>query len=94
MDEAGCDLIMKRRVREKGELPGALWHIFHPGDTNKIRDLLNKVPPTHQGFGAGLFSWSWRLFREKKLLEPEPLQKLTVPKTLFSASHLPMLSQS
>ena len=56
MDEAGCDLIMKRRVREKGELPGALWHIFHPGDTNKIRDLLNKVPPTHQGFGAGLFS--------------------------------------
>ncbi len=34
---------MKRRVREKGELPGALWHIFHPGDTNKIRDLLNKV---------------------------------------------------
>jgi lysine-specific demethylase 3 len=34
---------MKRRVREKGELPGALWHIFHPADTNKIRDLLNKV---------------------------------------------------
>lgn len=42
VDEAGCDLIMKRRVRD-GELPGALWHIFHPGDTNKIRDLLNKV---------------------------------------------------
>ena len=73
MDEAGCDLIMKRRVREKGELPGALWHIFHPGDTNKIRDLLNKVPPTHQGFGAGLFSWSRRLFRGKKMLEPEPV---------------------
>ena len=43
IDEAGCDLIMKRRVRDEGQLPGALWHIFHPGDTNKIRDLLNKV---------------------------------------------------
>lgn len=42
VDEAGCDLIMRRRVRD-GELPGALWHIFHPGDTNKIRDFLNKV---------------------------------------------------
>ena len=43
MDEAGCDLIMRRRVREEGLLPGAIWHIFHPGDTNKIRDLLIKV---------------------------------------------------
>jgi len=24
-------------------LPGALWHIFHPTDTIKIRDFLNKV---------------------------------------------------
>jgi len=43
VDEAGCDLIMRRRVREEGLLPGAIWHIFHPGDTNKIRDLLIKV---------------------------------------------------
>jgi len=43
VDEAGCDLMMKRRVRDEGQLPGALWHIFHPGDTNKIRDMLNKV---------------------------------------------------
>ena len=46
MDEAGCDLIMRRRVREEGLLPGAIWHIFHPGDTNKIRDLLIKVRDT------------------------------------------------
>ena len=43
IDEAGCDLIMRRRVRDEGELPGAIWHIYHPGDTNKIRDLLNRV---------------------------------------------------
>lgn len=43
IDEAGCDILQRRRVREKHELPGALWHIFSPRDANKIRDLLNKV---------------------------------------------------
>lgn len=43
IDEAGCDIIMRRRVREKGELPGALWHIYSACDADKIRDLLNKV---------------------------------------------------
>jgi len=43
IDEAGCDLLMKRKVRDEGRMPGALWHIYHPGDTNKIRDLLSKV---------------------------------------------------
>ena len=43
IDEAGCDLIMRRRVRDDGKLPGAIWHIYHPGDTNKIRDLLTRV---------------------------------------------------
>jgi len=43
IDEAGCDIIMRRRVREEGLLPGAIWHIFHPADTNKIRDFLIKV---------------------------------------------------
>jgi lysine-specific demethylase 3 len=43
VDEAGCDIIMRRRIRNEGLLPGAIWHIFHPGDTNKIRDFLVKV---------------------------------------------------
>lgn len=25
IDEAGCDILQRRRVREKNELPGALW---------------------------------------------------------------------
>ncbi|XP_043191367.1 lysine-specific demethylase 3A-like [Amphibalanus amphitrite] len=41
IDEAGCDQLTKRRVRD--ELPGALWHIYHAADADKIRDLLNKV---------------------------------------------------
>uniref|UniRef100_A0A1B6BYT9 [histone H3]-dimethyl-L-lysine(9) demethylase n=1 Tax=Clastoptera arizonana TaxID=38151 RepID=A0A1B6BYT9_9HEMI len=43
IDEAGCDILTRRRVREKGELPGALWHIYSARDADKIRDLLNKV---------------------------------------------------
>ena len=43
IDEAGCDLSMKKRVRDEGKLPGALWHVYHPGDTTKIRDFLTKI---------------------------------------------------
>ncbi|CAH1134619.1 unnamed protein product [Ceutorhynchus assimilis] len=43
IDEAGCDFLTRRRVCDKGELPGALWHIFQARDADKIRDLLNRV---------------------------------------------------
>uniref|UniRef100_A0A7R9ILJ1 [histone H3]-dimethyl-L-lysine(9) demethylase n=2 Tax=Timema TaxID=61471 RepID=A0A7R9ILJ1_9NEOP len=43
IDEANCDILTRRRVREKNELPGALWHIYTARDADKIRDLLNKV---------------------------------------------------
>jgi len=43
VDEAGFDLMTKRRVGETSSLPGALWNLFDPGDTNKIRDFLLKV---------------------------------------------------
>jgi hypothetical protein len=43
VDEAGCDIATKKRVRKKGVVVGALWHIFHPRDADRIRDFLNKV---------------------------------------------------
>ena len=43
IDEAGCDLSMRRRVRDEGKVPGALWHIYHPTDTTRIRDFLTRV---------------------------------------------------
>ena len=43
VDEAGCDVAMKDRIRREGLRIGALWHIFHPRDADKIRDFLNKV---------------------------------------------------
>lgn len=38
MDGATVD-----RVKEDGDLPGALWHIYNTRDADKIRDLLNMV---------------------------------------------------
>ncbi len=43
IEEAGCDELTRKRVKEGREKPGALWHIFDPRDADKIRDLLNKV---------------------------------------------------
>ena len=41
IEDAGCCDATKKRVRQLK--PGALWHIFDPHDSDKIRDLLNKV---------------------------------------------------
>ena len=43
IEEAGCCELSKRRVTEGNLKPGALWHIFDPHDSNKIRELLRKV---------------------------------------------------
>lgn len=43
IDEGGCDILMRGRVREKERTPGALWHIFSPKDVPKIRQFLNGV---------------------------------------------------
>ena len=43
VDASDCDVHIKRRVREAGIKVGAMWHIYHPRDADKIRDLLNKV---------------------------------------------------
>ncbi|XP_035212238.1 lysine-specific demethylase 3B-like [Stegodyphus dumicola] len=43
LDESGCDSLMKKRVKEKGLKPGAIWHVYNARDADKIRDFLNKV---------------------------------------------------
>ena len=43
IDEGDIDILTRKRLRQEGKLPGALWHIYHPKDADKIRDLLNKV---------------------------------------------------
>jgi len=43
VDECAIDLEMKQELISKRFAPGALWHIFKPSDSQKIRDFLNKV---------------------------------------------------
>lgn len=55
IDDAGGDIITKRRVREIQEIPGALWHIYDAQDADKIRDLLNLVSGTNFRLGLVLY---------------------------------------
>nr|XP_037283889.1 lysine-specific demethylase 3A-like [Rhipicephalus microplus] len=43
IDEGACDVLTRKRMREKNAKPGALWHIYHARDADKIRDFLKKV---------------------------------------------------
>lgn len=43
LEESGCDSLMKKRAKERGSKPGAIWHVFNARDADKIRDFLNKV---------------------------------------------------
>merc|ERR1711997_1195323 len=43
MESSGCDPTSCRRVKDAKELPGILWHVFHPSDADKIKDLLHKI---------------------------------------------------
>lgn len=43
MEEADCDIVTRTRVRDRDPAIGAIWHIYHPRDADKIRDMLNKV---------------------------------------------------
>lgn len=43
MRDAGCCPRTMARAVEGGETPGALWHIYDPNDSDKIRQLLRTV---------------------------------------------------
>lgn len=43
VDESDCDIIIRQYVRRPEVKVGAIWHIYHPRDADKIRDLLNRV---------------------------------------------------
>lgn len=43
VENADADIFMRQRLRDKDEVPGALWHIFAADDADKIRQLLRKV---------------------------------------------------
>lgn len=37
------DDLLRKRLKDSSELPGALWHIYAGKDADKIREFLQKV---------------------------------------------------
>ncbi|XP_076470563.1 lysine-specific demethylase 3A-like isoform X2 [Babylonia areolata] len=95
IDEAGCDSITKRRVREVHELPGALWQIYDAHDADKMRDFLNKVAKERgeeieQNHDA-IHDQSWYLDEElrDRLLKEYGVQGYTIVQCLGDSIFIP-----
>jgi jumonji domain-containing protein 1C len=42
-EEEDLDDILRKRLKDSTEIPGALWHIYAGKDVDKIREFLQKV---------------------------------------------------
>lgn len=42
-EEEDLDDLLRKRLKDSSELPGALWHIYASKDADKIREFLQKV---------------------------------------------------
>ncbi|KAI8792891.1 lysine-specific demethylase 3B isoform X1 [Biomphalaria glabrata] len=95
IDDAGCDSITKRRVREVHEIPGALWHIYDAHDADKIRDFLNKVAKERgeiiEKDHDAIHDQSWYLDKElcDRLLKEYGVQGYTIVQCLGDALFIP-----
>ena len=95
MDDAGCCELTKRRIKQDGEKPGALWHIFDPEDADKIRDLLNKVAKergeTIEPHHDPIHDQSWYLdeMLRKRLLEEYNVTGYTIVQCMGDAVFIP-----
>lgn len=47
-EEEELDDILRKRLKDSSEIPGALWHIYAGKDVDKIREFLQKVELRHQ----------------------------------------------
>nr|XP_014344947.1 PREDICTED: probable JmjC domain-containing histone demethylation protein 2C isoform X3 [Latimeria chalumnae] len=95
LEEEDLDDLIKRRLKDSSETPGALWHIFDSKDIEKIHELLQKVakeqgldvPPEHDP----IRDQSWYLNKKlrERLLEEYGVKTLTVVQFLGDAVILP-----
>lgn len=42
-EEEDLDDLLRKRLKDSSELPGALWHIYSDKDADKIKEFLQKV---------------------------------------------------
>jgi lysine-specific demethylase 3 len=93
--DSDCDTITIKKVMEKGEKAGALWHIYNSRDADKIRDLLNKVAmergdplePNHDP----IHDQSWYLDRplRKRLMDEYDVSGYPIVQCLGDAVFIP-----
>lgn len=49
-EEEDLDDLLRKRLKDSSELPGALWHIYANKDADKIKEFLQKVSLIHLYF--------------------------------------------
>ncbi|XP_058527941.1 probable JmjC domain-containing histone demethylation protein 2C isoform X3 [Ochotona princeps] len=94
-EEEDLDDILRKRLKDSTETPGALWHIYAGKDVDKIREFLQKiskeqgleVPPEHDP----IRDQSWYVNRKlrQRLLEEYGVRTCTLIQFLGDAIVLP-----
>uniref|UniRef100_A0A7M4EFZ9 Probable JmjC domain-containing histone demethylation protein 2C n=1 Tax=Crocodylus porosus TaxID=8502 RepID=A0A7M4EFZ9_CROPO len=94
-EEEDLDDLLKKRLKDSSELPGALWHIYAGKDVDKIREFLQKIAkeqglevlPEHDPIRDQ--SWYVNKKLRQRLLEEYGVKTCTVIQFLGDAIILP-----
>ncbi|XP_052019866.1 probable JmjC domain-containing histone demethylation protein 2C isoform X2 [Apodemus sylvaticus] len=94
-EEEELDDVLRKRLKDSSEIPGALWHVYAGKDVDKIREFLQKiskeqgleVPPEHDP----VRDQSWYVNRKlrQRLLEEHGVRACTLVQFLGDAIVLP-----
>ncbi|XP_025058374.1 probable JmjC domain-containing histone demethylation protein 2C isoform X3 [Alligator sinensis] len=95
LEEEDLDDLLKKRLKDSSELPGALWHIYAGKDVDKIREFLQKIAkeqglevlPEHDPIRDQ--SWYVNKKLRQRLLEEYGVKTCTVIQFLGDAIILP-----
>ncbi|NXW40720.1 JHD2C protein, partial [Nyctiprogne leucopyga] len=94
-EEEDLDDLLRKRLKDSSELPGALWHIYAGKDADKIREFLQKIAkeqglevlPEHDPIRDQ--SWYVNKKLRQRLLEEYGVKTCTVIQFLGDAIILP-----
>ncbi|XP_047408397.1 probable JmjC domain-containing histone demethylation protein 2C isoform X2 [Sciurus carolinensis] len=94
-EEEDLDDILRKRLKDSSEIPGALWHIYAGKDVDKIREFLQKISK-EQGLDVlpehdPIRDQSWYVNKKlrQRLLEEYGVRTCTVVQFLGDAIVLP-----
>ncbi|KAM7048066.1 putative JmjC domain-containing histone demethylation protein 2C isoform 4-T5 [Acridotheres tristis] len=95
LEEEDLDDLLRKRLKDSSELPGALWHIYAGKDSDKIREFLQKIAK-EQGLEVlpeqdPIRDQSWYVNKKlrQRLLEEYGVKTCTVIQFLGDAIILP-----